>query len=102
VNDTPASKMNCFIPHGLDDTVFFYATKLEKCQDLTWSVDVDPAACLVSMAANTEGLSTVNDLREGSLLKTVEDDRIIYQGKILLSSGIIPGRERQNPHAVAR
>jgi hypothetical protein len=89
VSDTQSSKMNRFIPHCLNDTVFFYATKLEKCHDLTWSVDVDPAACLVSMAANTEGLSTVNELREGSLLKTVEDDRIIYQGKILLSSGII-------------
>lgn|GEM_PF-1874392 len=89
MSDTPASKMNRFISHSLDDTVFFYATKVEKNSDLIWSVDVDPAACLVSMAANTEGLPTVNDLREGSLQKTVEHDRIIYQGKVLLSSGII-------------
>ena len=89
VSDAQTSKMNRFILHGLDDTIFFYATKLEKYHDLTWSIDVDPASCLVSMAANTEGLPTVNNLRKGSLQKTVEDDRIIYQGKILLSSGIM-------------
>jgi hypothetical protein len=89
VSDTQSSKMNRFIPHSLDDIVFFYATKVEKNGDLTWSVDVDPAACLVSMAANTEGLPTVNDLREGQVLKTVEKDRVVYEGRILLSSGII-------------
>lgn len=89
MNNTQITKMNRFIPHNLDDTIFFYATKVEKSSDLTWSVDVDPAACLVNMAANTEGLPTVNDLRQGKVLKKIENNHVVYEGKILFSSGII-------------
>lgn len=81
--------MNSFIPHNLDDTVFFYATKVEKAGNSTWFVNVDQTNCLVSMAANTDGLPSVNDLREGRVLKKVENEHVVYEGNILFSSGII-------------
>lgn len=89
VSNTPTGKMNSVIPDSLDDTVFFYATKVEKAGDSIWSVDVDQADCLVSMAANTDGLPSVNDLRECRVLKKVENGHVVFEGKILFSSGII-------------
>lgn len=89
MSNTPISKMNSAIPHSLDDTVFFYATKVENAGDSTWSVDVNQTDCLVNMAANTDGLPSVNELRKDRVLKKAENGRVVYEGKILFSSGII-------------
>jgi hypothetical protein len=80
--------MNQFIPSQLDDKVFFYSRKLVNDNDI-WHIHVDPASCLVSMGNSEDGLPTVADLRQGVLQKKSERDSVVYEGRILLSSGVI-------------
>jgi len=89
MRDTNFRGMNHFIPPHMDDIVYFYARKIVKRLPSNWYIHVDPAACLVSMKNKGEGFPTVEDLRQNVPQKIIEPDKVIYEGRVLFSGGII-------------
>lgn len=80
--------MNTFITSKVDDTIFFYARRVAT-DNHSWHIDVDSSSCLVALRTNQEGLPIVNALREGTLTETIEGNWTVYEGRVLISAGII-------------
>lgn len=89
MRDTNFRRMNYFIPPDMDDEVYFYARRIVKRPPSNWYLHVDPAACLVSMRNRGGGVPTVENLRQNILQKKMEPDKVIYEGRVLFSGGII-------------
>lgn len=86
---TQTGKMNHFIPHNLDDEVFFYARRLINEREAHWNIHIDPNECLVSLKDMGDGMPMVEELRQGKLQKQTTGDQISYEGRVLFSGGII-------------
>lgn len=87
--DGNSKGMNQFIPHHLDDMVYFYARRIVKEHGSNWIIYVAPNACLVNLRDRGDGLPTVEDLRQGVLQTKVGQDKAIFEGRVLFSGGII-------------
>lgn len=80
--------MNHFIGSELSDQVFFYAESLAM-DDRSYDVIVNPGACLVGMKVRPGAPLTVDDVRRSMVRKTERNNTQSYDGKILLSGGVI-------------
>jgi hypothetical protein len=89
MRDTNSGRMNHFIPPHMDDTVYFYARKIVRRLPSNWYIHVAPAACRVSMKNQGEGFPTVEDLRQNVPQRITEPGKVIYEGRVLFSGGII-------------
>ena len=88
MNESTTHSMNTFIPTEVDDTVFFYARRVAT-DNHSWHLNVDANSCQVALRDNGEGLPTVNALRESALTETTEGAWTVYEGRVLISAGII-------------
>jgi hypothetical protein len=81
--------MNSAILSNWDDQVYFYAQRLVSHKlSGTWDIYLQPEACLVRDDDSDLDLPSVVDLRSGQLIIRQDDDKVIYDGRILFSSGV--------------
>ncbi len=87
--DKPPPDMNGFIPGDLDDRVFYYAHRVIRGPGQTWSIFVEPDACLVGMSDEGGRFPTLNEMRNGGLQRSSSGEQVVYDGRILFSGGVI-------------